>query len=868
MKQHQPRPLHLARFSFVLCCLSPMAAVLAQTSEQANNTYPAVVVKDTVLEYRQFEKVEITGSAILAKEAKQALPIQVISRLEIERSGATELSQLIQRLPLMRNYLEQGLVTGTNNGGPQTAAIHGNQSGTLILLNGRRLAYYGSQTIAGERAVVDLSFIPLAAIEKIEILTDGASSRYGSDAVAGVVNVITKTQVQGVTVNVEKLLPQGGAGQGQSAGFSWGKGKLERDGYSVRTHFSAQKREMLQAQDNTGTQEGMRVMDVNGQAWFFNTYYKNYSPTGQNYRDVTGKIHNVYFDANGVCAPGWYEWKRGQCAINNHLGTTIYPRTDSQLFYGQAEKLLPNQWVAFAEAQIGQQSQTFHPIGSPNFNIDQPNADGTRTYLVEGQPWGMLQQRYDNAMHHVVVGLKGEAAGWDFTSSLTSGRHSVHRVYDGGMVVSGYNTVRLKPEEIGLDPSKYSAETLAQFETYRRKDDRVLDHGQTRLRTLGLLGSRELMETDNGPVMLGVGLDGRQESVHYAPGVGVANRPAFDGQRNNWALHAEVQVPVTEKFEATAALRHDRYSDFGDVQTGKLGFKWAPEKAWMFRGSWGTGFRAPTLGQMVPSKSLVTEVEVPNTTTNERIPMYTMGNPDLKPERSEQWMLGLRWEPTAQWTLGADFWNLDIHDTFGNLPGRMILLDPLLSAKYFANGAISSPNLNLGRSSSQGVDYDIQWRKPTDWGRLRMSLRGMHVMKSQRQAYEGGEMDSNLGRYSSATGTVMARNQWAMSVMLEKSMLAAGATLNYRSGNTEQATLYDIDGKSMNYEHSVADDWTVDVFGRWQIKPALFLNVGIKNITNRMPPFRMKTLNVLNGVDTRYGDYYGRTLQLKIEYKF
>lgn len=163
-------------------------------------------------EYRQFNKVEITGSAILDKEAKQALPLQVIDRRDIERSGAASLPELLQRLPVMSNFSELGAVTGTVAGGPEAAAIHGNQGGTLVLLNGRRLPNYGSQTLMGERAVVNLNFMPLAAIEKIEILTDGASSRYGSDAVAGVINVITKADVQGLSIGVDASLPQGGHG--------------------------------------------------------------------------------------------------------------------------------------------------------------------------------------------------------------------------------------------------------------------------------------------------------------------------------------------------------------------------------------------------------------------------------------------------------------------------------------------------------------------------------------------------------------------------------------------------------------------------------------------------------------------------------
>ena len=130
------------------------------TASKVELTFPDVEITEKSLEFRQFEKVEITGSAILAKEAKQALPLQILDRRDIERSGAASLPELLQRLPLMSNFSELGTVTATTAGGPEAAAIHGNQSGTLVLLNGRRLPYYGNSTIMGERTVVDLNFLP------------------------------------------------------------------------------------------------------------------------------------------------------------------------------------------------------------------------------------------------------------------------------------------------------------------------------------------------------------------------------------------------------------------------------------------------------------------------------------------------------------------------------------------------------------------------------------------------------------------------------------------------------------------------------------------------------------------------------------
>lgn len=826
--------------------------------------YDPIEVTAPALPYRQFEKVEITGSSILAKEAKQALPIQIITRREIERSGAADLTQLLQRVPVMNNFQEQGTVTGTTSGGPQSAAVHGNQNGTLVLLNGRRLPYYGNQTIAGERAVVDLNFIPLSAVEKIEILTDGASSRYGSDAVAGVVNVITRSQLQGTTISVETFFPQGGAGRANGFNLSWGQGRLERDGYSMRAYFSATQQDMLQAKAHPSTQEGRVPFVIDGETWFKGANYSNYSAPARNYKNAAGKIRNEYLDAYGVCEPGWYLLAAGYCAINTQPEMTLYPATDRQQIFLQAEKLLDNQWGLFSELQTVQHAQFFQPLGHPYWTIEQPGTDPSRTYLISAQPWGLFQQRYENTMHHAVLGLRGEVEGWDFTGHLTQGQHKVKRAYVGGFVYRGYDTVRLKPEEVGLSPSQYSAETMAQFEAYRRTSDVNLDDGKTVMQTWGVLASRPAWETDHGAVMIGVGVDGRRESVQYLSAQ--TTRPSFEGQRDNWAVHSEIQLPVAEALETTAALRRDQYSDFGGVQTGKLGWKWRPETAWMVRGSLGTGFRAPAVAQMAPVSTQFTDAY--DDVSGKIYPVDFSGNPRLKPERSRQWMLGARWDPSPRWTVGADVWGLFIRDTFGNLSGQTILADPVLRAQYLANGRVSSPNLNLGVSDSRGVDYDLQWRQPTEVGRWRLALRGTYMLKSQRQMSEYGAMESNLGRYADATGSVMPRHQMAWSLFLEQAMSVWGATLNFRSGNTEQTRLINIQGQAINYLHEVPADWSLDLSSRWSVANSLTWAVNLLNATNRMPPFRMRTGNVLNGVDTRYGNYYGRALYLKAEYKF
>lgn len=819
-----------------------------------------VTVVDRAPPFRQFDKVEITGSAILARQAREALPVQVLTQREIAQSGASDLPSLLQRLSVMQNFTDAGLATGSVLGGPETAAIHGNQSGTLVLLNGRRLPFYGSQTLMGERAVVDLNFIPLSAVERIEVLTDGASARYGSDAVAGVVNVITRSQVRGATVGVETVLPslQGGASRGLQ--LSWGTGSLDRDGHSLRVHASLSQQDAVLAGWRQVAQNGVLAVDVNGQPyWSVGNNWTWYSAPGRNYVAADGSFRNSHYEAQGRCEASWYEVASGYCARNSQPVMTLYPATDKRILFAQGERMLDNRWVLFGDVLWGQQTQSMVPRGQ-YYTFEQAGP-GNTTYLMESVPWGLLEQRYTNDMRHAVVGLKGEAAGWDFALNASHGSHQVVREYTGGLRQSGV-TGRVLPQEIGLDPAQYSTGTLAWFDANRRSQALLLDNGRTTLNTVGLLMSRHLMDLDAGPLLLGLGLDGRQESSVYTPGESfAATRPAWQGTRTIWAAHGELQWPVTSQLETTAALRHDRYSDFGDVTTGKLGWKWRVSDHMWWRGSLGTGFRAPTLGQMAPVQSAFATQGV--------YQLVAVGSPALRPERSQQWTLGVHAEPSRQWALGADVWNLDIRDTFGRLSLSTILASDALKAQYLVAGQpaqVLMPNINLGRSVAQGVDYYLRWRQPVEHGRWQLSLRGTTLLKSMRDSGEG--MVSDLGRYSRETESFALRHRLSLVPALEHAGWTYAAALNYSSGRTEPAQLLSAQGDALELTRRVASFTTMDwmVYGQWNKQ--WHLSAALLNVGNRLPQLTLAQTQVISGVDTRAADYYGRRVQLKAQYRF
>jgi iron complex outermembrane receptor protein len=845
-------------------------------NEMPEQKYPAVEVKDAPLEYRQFEKVEITGSAILAKEAKEALPVQVISQREIERSGKTNLAALLQQLPLMHNFAENGTLA-TSSGGPQSAAIHGYASGTLVLLNGRRLPYYGSNTINGERAFVDLNILPLTAIERIEILTDGASTRYGSDAMAGVINIITKSSVHGTTISTQLTNPKGGAGTGEQLNLSWGKGKTEIDGYTLQAHFSLEKQQPLYAGDRTASKEAAYALDVTGQQLWSLGY--NLTSHGWPANTQTAQGANIHPTLNqtGRCPSQWYALSNGQlteCYRNAQSGLTLYPGMDKKQLFVSGEVQVNADWRTFGHLLLGEYVQSF--VSKDSYDLKTPLSGGGYA-LITTQPLGGITQAYTNKSYQGTIGMRGQVNDWGVVGSISSGEHQVIREYTGGIVRSPERQAIQNSgwtlEELSQDYRQLTPATWAKFSPYLQKENLLLDDGSTHLNTLDLLASKELAATEQGPIALGIGLNWRYEKIEYManPVLNSTQRPNFQANRSNMAVHAELQAPVSQHNEINFSLRQDQYSDFGNVQTGKLGWRWRPASHFMLRGSLGTGFRAPTLAQMLPLSTNLGYVLDP--VTGSYIQTKYFGNPELKPERSIQSSLGFRWEPSSSWTLGADLWQLQLKDSFGTLSPASMLNDPQLRAQNLienVNGNyLKSTNMNLGQAHRQGIDYDVQWRHPTDMGRVRLALKGTFNLQAEFQGAPNTAYESDLGKYRAAHSAYTPRHLFMLTLGLEQSDWSVMSTMNYRSGNTEVAKLLDLNtGQYLDVPRKVPAFWTLDLGGRWQISRQLTLGSYLSNITDRAPPLRLQSAGILNGVDTRYANYYGRTLQLKAEYKF
>lgn len=848
----------------VVCASS---GVEAQGIDLPLTVLSSVEVVSKPVEFRQFERVEITGSSIVNPKSRDVLPVRVIDAREIERSGIRSTAELIQSLPMMNSVNELGGVNTSGLGGYQSAAIHGYEAGTLVLINGRRSPSFARQRADQDRTAVDLSFVPLRAIERIEILTDGASSLYGSDAIAGVINIITKQDAPGLTVSGERLASTGRGGDGQTMGISWGNGKLKKEGFAVQMHLEMTDRAGVLLRDRDYSDHRTRLFgnDANGRPVYFrplNTF-ENALPGKIQRNNETAENCPENFEFVVTPVPGV-----SKCQNSQLRRTNLYPDYKAQNFHGQFELALNRSHALFGEIGHSNQDTQFARFVNGRTSV---NLNG-RNILFDGEELSPGFRRDRQINQRIVAGARGNWQDWDYTLALSHGQNKITLGETGGLTSNLWGRL-FTESELLQNPSEYSAVTLDKIKAVVTPD-RQLREASTELTDVNLTASRKIGETDWGDIQLGTVFFSQRQKYELNVLTNTTTELPYDAKRGVGGGAVEIQVPAYENLLITGSFRADKYSDFGTATTGKAGFKYTVSRKTFIRGSVGSGFRAPTLTQI---HQLPTRIGL-NGSSHE---VVAQGNPDLQPEKSQQMSLGFQRQANPKLAYGADLWQLNVKDVFGAWSVEQINDDPILKQKYFIDNPTGldryniSP-LNLGQMLRKGIDYNLRYRHPMSNGRLWLSVEGTHNLKSDQNPYPGQEMVSDIGRYRNSTNTFTPKNRARFSTIWETAKYQVGASINYTSGNIESipnTALMDSAGVRVGrqYMNTVPAQWTLDVSGIYHINSSTKFRLGIQNLTNETPPLRFSSLYSAGAsqlTDTRYNNYYGRTVRISLDHRF
>lgn len=596
------------------------------------------------------QRIEITGSAVKRIDAESALPVTIIRREDIQASGATSVTDLIQRLPGMQGATTESASVGGGGGGFSGASIHNiGETRTLVLLNGRRLAQFGGQTLTGFGAAIDLNTLPLSAIERVEILSDGASALYGSDAVAGVVNFITRRNNQAGDITIGASKPQEhGAGE-ERISISKGFGDLQRDGYNLFFALSADKRKPLNAVDRDVAKTGVITFENNGKR--YQAFLGSPSAIPGNVLDDAGDIVSPYFLANGNCAPGNVKSTdpatgKTACYFDFVAALEIYPKRERQNLMVTFDKKLGENHTLFADVLLArtESSGIIAPVpGSVSIPLSSPlyaqyltpvSGRGGSTFTGDTVAFYRVsdlgRRADDNSSDfaNAVLGMRGVIAGWDYESGLTFSRSDFKNSisgYPGALALAALRASgRLNPF---VGPGEQPQASLDAIRNIVYNG--YWDGGTSELTSFDLRGTRALAKLGGGDLAIATGVNVYQEKFAGKPSLfaqaKLANpvtgtlcdanstNPAlacdqrfgdaaaivpYGADRKAWGAFVEVNAPLFKGFEVSGALRYDDYNDVGATTNGKASFRWTPTQALLLRGSIGTGFKAPTVPQL------------------------------------------------------------------------------------------------------------------------------------------------------------------------------------------------------------------------------------------------------------------------------
>lgn len=896
-----------------------VSPAMAQNAEASVKALPDVQVKDAPLEYRQFEKVEITGSSIVRKEQTQALPVLSVTQEDIKRSGRQSVTDVIQSLPSMSNFVESAQFN-TAVGGYSSGAIHGLTNGTLILINGRRLAPFGLQTIAGpERSAVSLNTIPLGDVERIEVLSDGASSLYGSDAIAGVINIILRSERKGFEISAQALSPFHDRGAGWTTQMGWGAGQLRRDGYSVLLSAEMSHQNALLGQDRPYASQAIIPFSHDGKnykAYGVSDYLTLSTSPGSYYQASPSVKYANAFYQNGACAHGTvlYTPSTGpsHCRLNGYLDLGIYPEQDARRLRANTQIALEGGQTWFADVIYGETQESratsLWPAVSLPVSKTANQADYQQALAAGLTPSkSTLYWRPDLSPLEIVrseknwqfsTGFWGETAGWDYRAVAYRSQAQAHR---GGESVAAIGYTGLKEfTRTNLTTALNDANPLTAQLQSLRVAARDWESGKTELTALEVRGSRPIYEIEGKDVMLGVGLDFRNEETAYQKLIGIDAPESFRGKRRVMAAYTELMVPVTTDWDVNLGLRHDNYNDVGTTSNGKISSRWAVNSQWTLRGALGSGFRAPTVGQtqLLSSNFRWATSNYTNPCTAELVALaaslknqqgqvgrcsktafdfYGNGNPDLQAEKSQQGSLGIAFMPHTNLRVSMDYWRVKIHDAIETVSDAVVLQNPNAHQGNFIlnssnNLAMYLPLTNIGEIVKSGIDLEAQWRTPSDWGRLGFHAQGTYMLNSKHSQATTSAYSSDLGRFNVDTGTVIPRFKSRMTASITQSEWTGSLSVNYVASYTD-ADINATNLETLKIEtvsgRKVPSFTTWDATAHYAMTRQMDFRIAVLNIMNQEAPLSFaQTSKQIFGANTVNSNLWGRTIQIGMTVRF
>ncbi|ROS01477.1 outer membrane receptor protein involved in Fe transport [Sinobacterium caligoides] len=848
----------------------------------------------------------VTGSRIRRSDFEGYNPVDILDRSELNLIGTPTVSAQLRSLPAVTGKPSSSAVT---NGGDASANVTLRglpANNTLVLVNGRRVANNG---LDGDS--VNLNTIPNAAIERIEVLKDGASAIYGADAIAGVVNIVLREQFDGLEISTYG----GQTGQNDlqtlNTELLWGK-NFDRGSIVFSASLFDQQGIMSSDRDYAANSDG--------RSWGGSDQRSAATPAARiKLSDGRVVTANNVGNANNLAG---YRLAETEDLYNYSEQTSAYRPRQQQSLYSHMQLDLSDQLTAFIELGYDSTESENQLAPTPIFtkfetqrtvvaadnpyNIFGEELDDVRRRMTELGP----RQQYDREISkRFSTGLRGQNGSWlwdaGYSWSRSDAEQQFHNLVDGERLRRGLGSAAQCTGDCIPVNLLGPAGSLSRAESdYLRTTAR--SEGSSKIDSLTVNLSGPWFKLPAGTVDVAAGAELRNEAIDKTADplssrggvIGGNNFVGAKGQRTIQEFYVEANLPILrhqlglQSLELQTAARHSYYSDFGATTTPKLGLKARINPSWLLRSTYSKGFRAPSLKQMhqIDSQDYVSFTDPCAEAANVgRLPGCQQqadgsrkqflalfgGNPQLKPETSTSYTFGVVYTPTYLSGLQAavDLYHIKQRDVVD--ANAMYIAYSNAETGAFnelvqrdENGDIKqiiARYNNAGSRDVSGLDISTRYRWPeTSLGNFAINLDASHIHRFERQLFANSQSRNIAGSFvDDATNGLGALPKWKGRIGASWQHLAwqANYTLNYVGHMTELhpdgETEREIEAWTT---HNLQLSYTLPVLA------GLKLLAGVDNLFDEKPPLIASALN--DNIDARTHNLKGRYFYLSATQRF
>lgn len=827
----------------------------------------------------QVDDIVVTGSRIAGGD--RIAPVETVGRDVMEAAGIADASQLVRLVTANSgseaqvDQLNQPQSSGTAQFNLRNLGL----GSTLVLVDGQR--WTTSAVVATDgSAFVDInSLVPMIALQRVEVVKDGASAVYGSDAMAGVVNVILKRSFNGTSMLGEAGLSGKSDGRTMHLAVTHGWGDFGEDGYNAYLSLEYKQRNAILL----SARPYLTVAD-----W---TPYggANLSSGSSPYYEVQPRTRNLN-------VLGKFTKKISEDWEFNIQGSVFDSQATQVGVFNAYPVDAASSTITIPTLKWGPANYNSPTVGSVG-PIPVP-ASYASAGLLTLSDIGPQTQKADTTSYRLVSELSGVMGAWNIDASIGWTRAETKLNAYNFLSASAFNAAvgngnYVIPATIPANPyARLGGVTAA---TYAALAPAAAATSTSDLDFLSARVSREVMKLGGGPLSVGAGFDLIHKSTNEQFPAGFSsgdqNSPIYSfaqGSQTISAVYAEVVAPITKQLEIDAAARMDRYNTYGSSATPKVGFKFTPSREFTLRGTYAKGFRAPNAAEMGTSGSTsgkLSPVYDPVQQVSVSIPELQLSNPKLKPEKSDSYTLGVIFEPNAIFNFSLDYYDIKIKNQISS-PGllgsiqiaaaydpanpKTSINNPYLAQVFRnADGSMAYETykfVNASETHTSGVDLDMRGRFDLGGaGKLVVDLSFTHVFK-----YDADFFGTNYalagthgpGFVSGDTGTPQDRAM--LTTTWNRGPLGLTGTLSYTSGISVLDPSYGYNdcatalaftfpnGKVPGQFCRVPSFTTFNLTGKYEVSKQFSVHGSIVNLFDRHAPYDLQTFGS-TGNGAQYG---------------